>query len=114
MRCIRSLIAHAIIVMRNWSVAGSIDGLSTAILAIHTDCFKLLILAISCKNLGDEYLDTTGSGLGPTARERIVLPRLSLEVASSRDPLNRDDGSSDCTGAALCASGSQLLAPRPR
>jgi len=32
-----------------------------AILAIHTDCFKLLILAISCKNLGDEYLDTTGN-----------------------------------------------------
>ncbi|MGO9288388.1 MAG: hypothetical protein ACLQIJ_06505 [Polyangia bacterium] len=26
MRCILSLIAHAIIVMRNWSVAGSIDG----------------------------------------------------------------------------------------
>jgi hypothetical protein len=31
-----------------------------AILAIHTDCFKLLILAISCKNLSDEYPDTTG------------------------------------------------------
>jgi hypothetical protein len=31
-----------------------------AILAFHTDCFKLLILAISRKNLGDEYLDTTG------------------------------------------------------
>jgi hypothetical protein len=32
-----------------------------AILAIHTGCFKLLILAISCKNLGDEYPDTAGS-----------------------------------------------------
>jgi len=31
-----------------------------AILAIHTDCFKLLILAISCKNLGDEYPDSPG------------------------------------------------------
>ena len=37
-----------------------------AILAIHTDCFKLLILAISCKNLGDEYPDTM------TARDLIV------------------------------------------
>ena len=33
-----------------------------AILAIHTDCFKLLILAISWKNLGDEYPDSTGNG----------------------------------------------------
>ena len=32
-----------------------------AILAIHTDCFKLLILAISCKNLGDEYPDSTAA-----------------------------------------------------
>jgi amino acid adenylation domain-containing protein len=31
-----------------------------AILASHTDCFKLLILAILCKNPSDEYLDTTG------------------------------------------------------
>ena len=37
-----------------------------AILAIHTDCFKLLILASSCKNLGDEYLDTTGGQRKPS------------------------------------------------
>jgi hypothetical protein len=30
-----------------------------AILAIHTDCFKLLILAISCENLGDTFPDPT-------------------------------------------------------
>jgi hypothetical protein len=39
-----------------------------AILAIHTDCFKLLILAISCKNLGDEYPDPTGSLISPDPR----------------------------------------------
>jgi hypothetical protein len=50
-----------------------------AILAIHTDCFKLLILAISCKNIGDEYLDTTRAGGGPA--ETSVRPPYQLQVA---------------------------------
>jgi hypothetical protein len=43
-----------------------------AILAIHTDCFKLLILAISCKNLGDEYPDTMTAPDPFVARDLIV------------------------------------------
>ena len=30
-------------------------------MAIHTDHFKLLNLAFSCKNIGDVFLDTTGA-----------------------------------------------------
>jgi hypothetical protein len=33
-----------------------------AILAIHTDCFKLIIHVISCKNLSDGSSDTTRAG----------------------------------------------------
>jgi hypothetical protein len=52
-----------------------------AILAIHTDCFKLLILAISCKNLGDEYPDTTGY---PTATPNRASSLCILPNAPAR------------------------------
>ena len=45
-----------------------------AILAIHTDCFKLLILAISCKNLCDAYPDTTGAGSYPRTELQAGTP----------------------------------------
>ena len=59
-----------------------------AILAIHTDCFKLLILAISCKNLGDEYLDTTAFAAyiqaNPAARERVEAAHLLAQLDDMR------------------------------
>jgi hypothetical protein len=43
--------------MRNWSVAGSIDPTSE----IYLGLFKLLNLTFSCENIGDAFLDTTGT-----------------------------------------------------
>src|SRR5450759_1524541 len=69
-----------------------------AILAIHTDCFKLLILAISCKNLGDEYLDSTSTLIaGPSwakpdratgcrRQDNVCEAPILVEIAAAEGP----------------------------